>query len=960
MLLQITTFRYLCDRISHLSMNKRLLYILTFLLPLLVGTTEAHQAVMHFYTIADGLQNNQARQIISLPQDRRMMITIEGGFEWFDGQRFHSINVDRQQTVRIENFFSQTHHFDHKDRLWVRDYHRVYLFDAHSLHQLPILQILSQSGLPLKETQNLFLDGDDDLWVSTTGGALWHYDWKNKAQHISCGNKPKSNICDIVQIGREVFILNLDGSIDCYDKTSKRWTWTKCIGNDNAGRRFKALPWDSEHFLLRSDGGLFKFSIKTREAEKVLDDNNIYDFCKDKDGGLWVSGRYLLWHLDQSLQHAEPFSAAVNKANGRKVESDWMGITIDWQGNLWACKQNDGVGYLNSTPNIISHQTVIDSTHNVRSIISHNGCIIAATTQGIFRQNEDATSWRQVSGTPSIPFNHLSSDKDGKLWVSGADGLIICIEDIDSPTPILRHIDYQNTKNKNTTNPTSWEAIPFCLPINNSSKLFTCINHNNISILYPEKEQIEPLRQRFPELHQLRHTVAALQLDECFLIGSQNGFVWYNSTDNTISTKPTEKLNNNPYSDKCNCMLKDNDGNVWIGTQNGLLQVEYINNEWNIVRHVGKEDGLPSNCIITLIEDKQQNLWVATYTGICCLKTDNESAHVSIVLRDEDGINCPDLQERSACLCPDGTILFGSRYGCYKVNVNHAFEKQQIKKPLLLEYTVCDSINDIDLSNLTYLQNSINFIISTLNYATPQHVRYRYRLQGSSHDQWTTTDGKDGCIKIEYSLLPHGNYRLEVQANIMDQEWSESLMIDICITPPWWQTWWAWTLYVIIIILSTFTATIMYIRAKHQRLEQRQLIAQLMAQLSEKESNKPVTVEQPTSRLSPKDRTFIENLNNIIHENIGNEELDTLFLANKLLISRTSLYRKMKSLLGIGANEYIRKVRLHKAKEMLDKGDHQVLNISGIALECGFTSMSHFRNCFKDEFGILPGEIGKK
>lgn len=952
-------------------MKIRLRYILLFLMLLIVGTNEAREAVMRFYTINDGLQNNQARQVISLPKDRRIVVTIEGGFEWFDGQRFHNMNVDRQQTIRIENFFSQTHHLDHNDRLWVRDYHRVYLFDAHSLRQLPVEQTLANSGLPLERIQNLFFDSDDDLWVSDKDGALWHYDWMSDAKCVAQPKQKSSQkekritnntaeLCDVVQVGKEVFILKLDGSISCYDKTKRQRTWTKQIGGNQAGRRFKAIAWDAEHFLLRSDGGLFKFNVKTKEIEKVLDDNNIYDFCRDQKGGLWVSGRYLLWHLNSALQHTEPYHIAINKHNKRRIESDWMGITIDWQGNLWACKQNDGVGYMSKKHTIIDRHCIIDSTYSVRSLIQQKDGVVAATTRGVFKRKSGQTAWNLVTDTQDNAFNLVCNDTQGQLWASGSDGLIMRIEDPYTDGASTETFSFQNTLDSRTEQPTpNWESIPFCLPIPKTNKLLTCTNNNNISILDSNDAKIEQLRQQFPELYQLRHIVAALQYEDGFLIGSQNGFVWYNSNDNSIDIKATEKLNNNPYSDKCNCMLLDSSGQVWIGTQNGLLLVERHNNQWETVKCINKENGLPSNCIISLIEDANNNLWVATYTGICRLSTKDNKTYASVILRDEDGINCTDLQERSACLCTDGTILFGSRNGYYTFYPQQVFKKQNTQKPILLEYAVCDTLTNIDLSNLNYLQNKLSFIISTLTYDAPQHVQYRYRLQGSNHNQWTIVDGKDGCIHIEYSLLPHGTYTLEVQACIMDQEWSEPLLIDFCITPPWWRTWWAWTLYVIFIILSTLFVTMAYLRAKRQRLEQRQLIAQLMAQLSEKESSKPDIKEEPTSRLSPKDRAFIDDLNKLINENISNEDLDTLFLANKLLISRTSLYRKMKSLLGIGANEYIRKVRLHKAKEMLENDDKQMLNISGIALECGFTSMSHFRSCFKDEFGILPGEIGK-
>ena len=78
-----------------------------------------------------------------------------------------------------------------------------------------------------------------------------------------------------------------------------------------------------------------------------------------------------------------------------------------------------------------------------------------------------------------------------------------------------------------------------------------------------------------------------------------------------------------------------------------------------------------------------------------------------------------------------------------------------------------------------------------------------------------------------------------------------------------------------------------------------------------------------------------------------------------MAMSRTSLYRKVKGLLGISANEYIRKRRLQRAYQMLQSERFSKNTIAGIAYDCGFSSVSYFRSCFKEEFGILPGEVQK-
>ena len=62
---------------------------------------------------------------------------------------------------------------------------------------------------------------------------------------------------------------------------------------------------------------------------------------------------------------------------------------------------------------------------------------------------------------------------------------------------------------------------------------------------------------------------------------------------------------------------------------------------------------------------------------------------------------------------------------------------------------------------------------------------------------------------------------------------------------------------------------------------------------------------------------------------------------------------KLKSLSGLSANEFIRKIRMHKAEELLSKGD---CNVSEAAWSVGISSIIYFRQCFKHEFGVLPSE----
>jgi signal transduction histidine kinase/ligand-binding sensor domain-containing protein/CheY-like chemotaxis protein/AraC-like DNA-binding protein len=106
--------------------------------------------------------------------------------------------------------------------------------------------------------------------------------------------------------------------------------------------------------------------------------------------------------------------------------------------------------------------------------------------------------------------------------------------------------------------------------------------------------------------------------------------------------------------------------------------------------------------------------------------------------------------------------------------------------------------------------------------------------------------------------------------------------------------------------------------------------------------------------ISDMDKKFIKDAVALIESNIDNDGLDVNFIAGKLLVSNSSLYRKIKSISGMSPVEFIRSIRLKHAYELLMQGNK---TITEIAYECGFSTSRYFSTCFKAEFGVTPTEI---
>ena len=120
----------------------------------------------------------------------------------------------------------------------------------------------------------------------------------------------------------------------------------------------------------------------------------------------------------------------------------------------------------------------------------------------------------------------------------------------------------------------------------------------------------------------------------------------------------------------------------------------------------------------------------------------------------------------------------------------------------------------------------------------------------------------------------------------------------------------------------------------------------VMTEKSKVESQKSKDLQTPEEQ-------FVQRFNDIIRENLDDETLSVEVIADKMAMSRTQLYRKIKQLTNYSPNEIIRNVRLQEARAMLNKG---TMAISEVAYKIGFTSPSYFTKCYTEFFGEKPSE----
>ena len=132
-------------------------------------------------------------------------------------------------------------------------------------------------------------------------------------------------------------------------------------------------------------------------------------------------------------------------------------------------------------------------------------------------------------------------------------------------------------------------------------------------------------------------------------------------------------------------------------------------------------------------------------------------------------------------------------------------------------------------------------------------------------------------------------------------------------------------------------------------LRQRQLLKNLYqgAQEAEKEISE--------SHLEDRDKQFLKQLQAIIQKNLSDSEFGVEDMGQQIGLSRVQLYRKVKAMTGSSVVDLLRKARLVKARRLLET---RSMSVSEVAYEVGFSAPSYFTKCFKEEYGMLPGDVG--
>ena len=282
-------------------------------------------------------------------------------------------------------------------------------------------------------------------------------------------------------------------------------------------------------------------------------------------------------------------------------------------------------------------------------------------------------------------------------------------------------------------------------------------------------------------------------------IGTNNGGLnLFNRTDKSFKTFISD-LGEGGNS-TIPAIYEDNKGNFWVGTYLTGLYL-FDRNRGKPVYNITVKDGLPSNVIHSILEDDSGNLWIGTQYGLS--KFDPETHRIRNYYT-SDVFDENKYFRGSACKTSTGEMLFGSFDGFIMFHPDNIKDDPVTPQVVISNVSLLNRpgeklkfngfISEMKELDLSYNENDLRFDYVGLHYADPSKNRYKYKLEGYDKD-WVDAGTQRNAT---YTNLSAGEYVFKVTACNEDDVWNkEGASIKIKIPPPFWATLWAYSLYIL-------------------------------------------------------------------------------------------------------------------------------------------------------------------
>ena len=282
----------------------------------------------------------------------------------------------------------------------------------------------------------------------------------------------------------------------------------------------------------------------------------------------------------------------------------------------------------------------------------------------------------------------------------------------------------------------------------------------------------------------------------------------------------------------------DNNNTVWIATDYGLLQFDYIS---GYSQRYTVKDGLPNNYVISILPEGDSCLWLGTNFGLSRFHKRNKTF---LNFYAEDGLAHNEFNRRSAYQSKDGQLFFGGIRGItafYPHNVmQHYWEDRSLGHLALTAFSKSDAQQNTNLAttfikenthvDILYANKTFQFEYALNDYRNTDKTQYSYQLEGYD-DVWSAPSLSN---RTSFNSLPSGKYLFRVKALTARGQWHpQELSIPVTVHPPWWHSSWAYLIYFLLAICLVYITYVLIKRRWQLRnqLQSEQQEAQRLKEL---------------------------------------------------------------------------------------------------------------------------------
>ena len=655
----------------------------------------------------------------------------------------------------------------HNGEIWMTTTGQgMFRLDEQRKQAVSVDELLRQSNYNFQSC--FYEDSYYNLWIGTYGNGLICYMHATKeARVFKYPTLNDNNIAAIIEDKQgNLFVGTQKRGLSCYNRKKNTFTPVPYVGNGALSVYCMALV--DGQLLVGTDGqGLKLYNPVKKQLEDYtintapmdFSEGKIHTILEDKDKNLWLGlfqkGIVLIPKQSNPFEYYGSKSTYYNPIGQGCV----MSIFQDSNQHLWIGADNEGIYELDAEGGCLRHYQPGSSSHSVANTImciyedSEKNLWLGSYTRGIAKLNRKTGVCDYSLPVDNEKILSITEDKQKNLYIGTLGSGFY---QYNLQTGSLKH--YESAKDetgdlKRNELVNDWINYIFC-----DSEGFIWLGH------YKGVSCFNPLTGSFINYRQVNTLIS--------------GCVGY-------------------------AIQEDYSGNIWAGTTDGLY---CFNKKTEELKRFTTADGLSNNVICGLCEDSRHDIWLSTYMGISKYDVKNNRF---VNYYSGDGLQGNEFTHGAFYKDKKGKIYFGGINGVTyfspesigsvskETNVwvtdfyvfNHPIHKNSLSGG---EPVIDTSVQDANQFRLSYKDNTFSIVFSTLQYNNPEQISYQYKVDELG-SQWLSTE--PGVNRVTYNNLPPGQYTFQVRA-LNYGNYSETRTVKILITPPWYQTWWAYCVYI--------------------------------------------------------------------------------------------------------------------------------------------------------------------